>query len=59
VVRLRRLTLTLIALWAVLAIYVLLRDFDVGAPVTVALGAIALYVVGSDAVIRLAKSLQA
>jgi phosphatidylcholine synthase len=59
VVRLRRLTLTLIALWAVLAIYVLIRDFDVGAPVTIALCAIALYVVGSDAVIRLAKSLRA
>jgi len=59
VVRLRRLTLTLIALWAVLAIYVLIRDFDVGAPVTIALCAIAAYVVGSDAVIRFAKSLQA
>jgi phosphatidylcholine synthase len=58
VVRLRRLTLTLIAVWAVLVIYALVRDFDVGLPITVALCAIALYVVGSDAVIRLAKSFQ-
>jgi phosphatidylcholine synthase len=59
VARLRRLTLTLIAVWAVLAIYTLVNDFDVGLPVTVALCAIALYVVASDAAIRLAKSLQA
>lgn len=59
VVRLRRLTLTLIAVWAMLVIYALVMDFDVGLPVTVALCAIALYIVGSDAVIRLAKSLQA
>ena len=57
VTRLRRLTLTLVALWGALAIDVLVNDFDVGLPVTVALCAIALYVVGSDAVIRLAKSL--
>jgi phosphatidylcholine synthase len=59
VVRLRWLTLTLIAVGAMLGIYALVMDFDVGLPVTVALCAIALYVVGSDAVIRLAKSLQA
>jgi phosphatidylcholine synthase len=59
VVRLRWLTLTLIAVGAMLVIYALVMDFDVGLPVTVALCAIALYVVGSDAVIRLAKSLQA
>jgi phosphatidylcholine synthase len=58
VARLRGLTLTLIAVWAVLVIYALARDFHVGLPITVALCAIALYVVGSDAVIRLAKSLQ-
>ena len=58
VARLRGLTLTLIAVWAVLVIYALASDFDVGLPITVALCAIALYVVGSDAVIRLAKSLQ-
>jgi len=59
VVRLRWLTLTLIAVWAMLVIYALVMDFDVGSGVTVALCAIALYVVGSDAVIRLAKSLRA
>jgi phosphatidylcholine synthase len=57
VARLRGLTLTLIAVWAVLVIYALARDFHVGLPITVALCAIALYVVGSDAVIRLTKSL--
>ena len=36
-----------------LAIFTLASDFDVGAPVTVGLCAIAVYVVGSDAVIRL------
>jgi phosphatidylcholine synthase len=59
VVRLRWLTLTLIAVWAMLVIYALVMDFEVGLGVTVALCAIALYVVGSDAVIRLVKSLQA
>lgn len=59
VVRLRWLTLTLIAVGAMLVIYALVMDFDVGLPITVALCAIALYVVGSDAMIRLAKSLQA
>src|ERR1700675_245631 len=52
VVRLRWLTLTLIAVWAMLVIYALVMDFEVGLGVTVALCAIALYVVGSDAVIR-------
>src|ERR1700755_2404508 len=55
VARWRRLTLSLIALWAVLAGYVLIRDFDVGLPVTVALCAIAAYIAGSDAAIRLAR----
>jgi phosphatidylcholine synthase len=58
VARLRGLTLTLIAVWAVLVIYALASDFHVGLPITIALCAIALYIVGSDAVIRLAKSLQ-
>jgi phosphatidylcholine synthase len=57
VVRLRGLTLSLLALWAVLAIFTLARDFDVGAPVTIGLCAIAAYMVGSDAVIRFARSL--
>jgi phosphatidylcholine synthase len=56
VVRLRWLTLTLMALWAVLGFYVLVKDFDVEWPVTVALCAIAVYVVASDAAFRLAGS---
>jgi phosphatidylcholine synthase len=55
VVRLRALTLSLLATWAVLAMVVLVFDFNVGAPITIALCAIAAYIVGSDAVIRLAK----
>src|SRR5229473_1997523 len=56
VVRLRGLTLSLLAVWAVLAIITIASDFDVGAPVTIGLCAIAAYIVGSDAVIRLARS---
>jgi phosphatidylcholine synthase len=52
VVRLRWLNLWLIAVWAVLAIYTLVRDFDVGAPVVAVLCAVAAYIAGSDAVIR-------
>jgi phosphatidylcholine synthase len=59
VVRLRGLTLTLIAAWMVLAIMTLAKDFDVGGFVTAALCAIAVYVVGSDAAIRLARSFKA
>jgi phosphatidylcholine synthase len=59
VVRLRGLTLSLIAVWAVLAVIVLASDFDVGATVTIALCAIAAYLVGSDAAIRLSRSLNA
>ncbi len=59
VVRLRWLTLTLIGLWAALGIFVLSQNFDVGLPVTIILCAIAAYVVGSDAVIRLARSVRA
>src|ERR1700732_3858773 len=40
VARLRWLTLTLMALWGVLAVTALLNDFDVGAPITIALCAI-------------------
>src|SRR6202049_1148449 len=43
VVRLPPLTLSLLALWVLLAMYVLASDFDVGAPVTIALCAIAAY----------------
>ena len=56
VVRLRGLTLTLIAVWAVLVGIALGNDFDAGAPVTIGLCAIGIYVVASDAVIRLLRS---
>ncbi len=56
VVRLRWLTLLLLAAWAVLAMYTLARDFDVGAPIVAGLCAIAAYIVGSDAVIRQIRS---
>jgi phosphatidylcholine synthase len=59
VVRLRWLTLWLLAAWAGLAMYTLACDFDVGAPIIAGLCAIAAYVVGSDAVIRLIKSSKA
>ncbi len=57
--RLRWLTLSLIAIWAALMIFTLASDFDVGAPVTIALCAIAAYVVASDAAIRLVRSFHA
>jgi phosphatidylcholine synthase len=56
VVRLRGLTLSLIGVWAVLAMFALARDFDVGPLVTIGLCAIAVYVVASDAAIRLVRS---
>lgn len=56
VVRLRWLTMSLIVLWGVLAIYTLRMDFHVNLAVTSALCAIALWIVASDAVIRLARS---
>ncbi|SDS19902.1 phosphatidylcholine synthase [Bradyrhizobium canariense] len=56
VARLRTLTLSLIGVWAALAIYALASDFDVGMPVTIALCAIAIYIGGSDAAIRLARA---
>jgi phosphatidylcholine synthase len=59
VVRLRGLTLSLLGAWAVLAIYALTRDFDVGVPVVAGLCAIAVYIVGSDAAIRLIKTFRA
>ena len=54
--RLRWLTLSLIAIWAVLVIFTVVTDFAVGAPVTIVLCAIAAYVVASDAAIRLVRS---
>jgi phosphatidylcholine synthase len=59
VVRLRWLTLWLMAVGAALAIYTLIYDFDVGAPIVVGLCAIGAYVIGSDAVIRQIKSFRA
>jgi phosphatidylcholine synthase len=59
VVRLRWLTLWLMAIGAVLAIYALVRDFDVGAPIVAGLCAIAVYIIGSDAVIRRMKLFKA
>src|ERR1700722_9743477 len=58
VVRLRWLTLSLLAIWAVLAVYTLASDFDVGTPVRTVLCLIAAYVVASDAAIRLLRSLK-
>jgi phosphatidylcholine synthase len=59
VARLRWLTLSLIAVWAALAVFTLASDFDVGTPVTVGLCAIAAYIVASDAAVRLLRSLKA
>jgi phosphatidylcholine synthase len=53
--RLRGLTLSLMGAWAVLAVVTLVYDFNVAMPVTLALCAIALYVVASDAVFRLMR----
>jgi phosphatidylcholine synthase len=52
VTRLRELNLLLMALWAVLAIVTLVQDFSVALPVTLALCAIAFYIVCGDAIIR-------
>ena len=59
VVRLRGLTLSLVAVWAVLAAYALANNFEAGTVVTVALCAIAAWIVASDAAIRLLRSLRA
>jgi phosphatidylcholine synthase len=55
VARLRGFNLALMVIWAALAIVALVRNFDVAAPVSVGLCAIALYIVGADAVIRLLR----
>jgi len=57
--RLRGLTLSLLAVWAVLSIVALANDFNVGPAMTTTLCVIAAYIIGSDAVIRLAKSFSA
>jgi phosphatidylcholine synthase len=56
VLRFRAFTLSLLAIWAVLAMFVLASNFDVGAPLTAVLCAIAAYIVCIDAAIRLARS---
>jgi phosphatidylcholine synthase len=56
VTRLRGFNLALIVIWGVLAIFTLARDFDVAMPVSVGLCAIALYIGGGDAVVRLLRS---
>ncbi|ABD88168.1 phosphatidylcholine synthase [Rhodopseudomonas palustris] len=53
--RLRILNLALIAIWAVLAIFVLVEDFRVHLAVSASLCAIALYIGCGDAVIRLVR----
>src|SRR3569623_1081051 len=53
--RLRGLNLSLIAVWAVLAIMTVVQDFNVAMPVTALLCAIALYVICGDAVIRVLR----
>jgi phosphatidylcholine synthase len=59
VVRLRWLTLWLLAAGAALAAYTIVCDFAVGIPVTTGLCAIAAYIAGSDSAIRKLKSLKA
>ena len=59
VVRLRWLTLWLLAVWGALAIYTLSCDFNVGVPITAGLCFIAAYVSFSDAVIRRLKAFKA
>jgi phosphatidylcholine synthase len=56
VARGRWLTLSLSAVWAVLAFIALANDFDVGLPVIIGLCAIAVYIVASDAAIRFVRS---
>lgn len=59
VVRLRWLTLWLLAAWALLGTYALVCDFNVGAPITAVLCFIAVYICGSDAAIRRIKKFKA
>jgi len=57
VVRLRILTLLLLAIWSGLAIVALLHDFNPGLPVALGLCAIGAYILGSDAAIKLVGAL--
>jgi phosphatidylcholine synthase len=58
VARMRWLTLCLIAIGTMLAMFTLIEDFQPGVAVTTALCAIGLYIVGSDSAIRLVRSLK-
>ena len=51
--------LTFVPFHVLLALYTVASDFDVGAPVIAGFCAIGIYMVGSDAAIRLIKSLKA
>jgi phosphatidylcholine synthase len=55
VTRWRRLNLALIAIWAMLALVVIVQDFAVAWPVSAALCGVAFYIVGADAVLRLLR----
>lgn len=55
VLRFRSVNLALIALWALLAVWTLLKDFQVSWPVTVALCAVAIHVLLSDAIFTFFK----
>ena len=57
VVRLRWLTMSLVVIWGALGFYTLEMDFQVGLMIKLALSAIALWIIGSDAVIRLTRAL--
>ena len=57
--RLRPLNLALIGVWAVLAVVAVMSNFDVSALVSAALCAIALYVIGSDIIVRLLRPVAA
>lgn len=58
VVRFRWLTLTLIAIWAVLVIITLVNNFNVSILITIGLCAIAVYIAASDAAIRFLESIK-
>jgi phosphatidylcholine synthase len=55
-IRLRRLTLALVVLWSALALYVVIKHFDVGATIKLVMCAIAAYVIASDSAIRFLRS---
>jgi len=58
VARFRGLNLSLIGVWAALAVIALIEDFRVSLAVTIGLCGIALYIVCADAIIRLLRSVR-